>query len=157
MKEIWRDVEGYEGLYEVSNLGKVRSVDRYIKDRKGRKQFKEGKIIAQTKRRKEQRYLSVNLWKNNRIKAYVVHRLVAKAFIPCIKGKNFVNHKDENPENNCVSNLEWCTAKENINFGTRTQRALETRKRREEEKKNNILLMVSTEDLIKELKRREAI
>lgn len=150
MKEVWRNIEGYEGLYEVSNLGKVRSVDRWILMTDGRKQFKKGKIIAQVKRRKGQNYLSVGLWKNNKLKTCLVHRLVAKAFIPNVANKHFINHKDENQENNCVSNLEWCTALENMNYGTRSIRAEETRRK-------NILLTVSTEDLLKELKRRKAI
>lgn len=157
MEEIWKNVEGYEGVYEVSNLGRVRSVDRYVLMIDGRKQFKEGKMLAQIKRRKGQNYLSVGLWKNNKLKTCLVHRLVAKAFIPNVTNKHFINHKDENPENNCASNLEWCTALENINYGTRSKRAAETMKRKEEERKNNILLTISTEDLIKELERRKAI
>ena len=150
MEEIWRNIEGYEGSYEVSNLGRVRSVDRCIVMSDGRKQIKKGKMLAQVKRRRGQDYLSVGLWKNNRLKSCLVHRLVAKAFIPAVENKEFINHKDENQENNCVSNLEWCTALENVNYGTRNERATETRRK-------NIIINTSTEELLKELKRRKAI
>ena len=115
MQEIWKDIEGYEGLYQVSNLGRVKSVDRYV-DWYGSKQFKRGRIIAQRKRRKNSSYLSVSLWKDNKPLAITVHRLVAIAFVPNPEGKPQVNHIDENPENNRADNLEWVTAYENMHY-----------------------------------------
>lgn len=112
MKEIWRDVKDYEGKYEVSNLGRVRSLN-YLhtgKERLLKKQlYKNG-------------YEYVCLYKNGEEKKCKIHRLVAMAFIPNPDGLPCVNHKDENPSNNVTSNLEWCTAAYNNAYGTRTER-----------------------------------
>ena len=116
MNEIWKDIDGYEGLYQVSNLGQVKS----IRDKYGN--YRE-KILKQGKRKDG--YLYVNLYKEGKRKYNLVHRLVANAFIPNPNGYTCVNHKDENPLNNCVSNLEWCTHKYNINYGSRTTKAAE--------------------------------
>ena len=110
MEEIWRDIEGYEGLYQVSNLGRVKSfyrgiIMRPLLDHSG--------------------YLSVALHKNKLEKRFKVHRLVAKAF-PEICGEWFdgaqVNHKDCNTTNNNAFNLEWCTAKYNCNYADHGQK-----------------------------------
>lgn len=113
-KEIWKDVPGYEGLYQVSSKGRVRSMDRIV-SYKETTQFKKGKILLPMIAGAN--YLYVNLWKNNKRKYVSVHRLVALAFIPNPKGLKQVNHKDEDKTNNNVSNLEWCDAKYNINYG----------------------------------------
>lgn len=113
MGEIWKDVKGYEGLYRISNHGRIWT-NKY---KKYLKQF-----ISQGG------YLHVSLSKRGRVRKYDIHRLVALNFIPLIDGKNVVNHIDENKTNNHVSNLEWCTQKENINHGTGIQRGLETKK-----------------------------
>ena len=108
MKEIWKDCKGYEGLYQVSNLGRVWSIrsQRYLKgcyDKDG--------------------YIKVNLTaKNGKVKTERVHRLVALAFLSNPKGLPQVNHIDENKENNCVDNLEWTSIKDNANHGTRNKR-----------------------------------
>ena len=107
--EIWKDVVGYEGLYQVSNLGRVKSVDRY-KDNHGTKQLVKEKI--KTTRKDKQGYLLLDLYKNNKKKTVRVHRLVAMAFIPNPQNKETVNHIDGNKENNTVENLEWATQKE---------------------------------------------
>lgn len=99
MAEVWKPVAGYEGLYEVSNLGHVRSLYRY------KKQLKPTASKAG--------YLLVDL----KGKKFSVHRLIAIAFLPNPEGYPQVNHKDENKQNNCVENLEWCTAKYNMNYG----------------------------------------
>lgn len=109
--EEWRAVPGYEGLYEVSSLGRVKSIKR-----KGVSE----KIISQTKNRGG--YLRVCLWKDNKGIKYSVHRLVALAFIPNQYEKEQVNHIDECKTNNCVDNLEWCTNLENHRHGTINQR-----------------------------------
>jgi len=98
--EIWKDVIGYEGLYKVSNTGKVFSTryNRLI----GRIDYKG--------------YYKVHLCKFGDRKKVFVHRLVAYAFIPKVEGKNCIDHIDGNPSNNCVENLRWCTHKENLNF-----------------------------------------
>ena len=117
MVEEWKDVVGYEGLYQVSNTGKVRSIDRMLTYRNGVVVFAKGKELyftatKPTKRHPNIRY-SVQLWKDNRARLFSVHRLVAIAFIPNPEGKPTVNHIDGNPMNNNVENLEWATYSEN--------------------------------------------
>lgn len=119
-RAIWKDVSGYEGLYQVSNLGEVRSLGRYINSGITDKRFLRGRTLK-PKVRKEG-YLEVALYKNHRKKWITVHRLVAKTFIPDPEHLPQVNHKDENKENNKVGNLEWCSAQYNINYGTRNVR-----------------------------------
>lgn len=107
MEEIWKDILGYEGLYQVSNHGRVYSLrkNKYMKpfsDKAG--------------------YIYIVLNKNKKVKRYSVHRLVAKMFIPNINGLPCVNHMDENKSNNHVSNLEWCTYAYNNSYGTRLKR-----------------------------------
>lgn len=113
-KEIWKDIKDYEGLYQVSNLGRVRSVDRtYIQ------KAKNGSILSHTykgqilKPNNVKGYLQVVLQKHKNIKWEKVHRLVAQTFISNPKNKREVNHKDGNKQNNCVNNLEWVTISEN--------------------------------------------
>ena len=113
--EEWRDIKGFEGLYQVSNLGHVKSVSRKIWNGKGFFRSKE-KFVSQVLNHKG--YLMVQLWSNKNFKTISVHRLVADAFVPNPKDLPQVNHKDEDKTNNKVSNLEWCTAKYNINYGT---------------------------------------
>lgn len=107
MSENWKDIGGYEGLYRVSDLGRVAGI-------------KSGKTL---KPRENRGYLKVVLSKDGRMKNFFVHRLVAKAFVPNVANKPFVNHLDEDKTNNVASNLEWCTRRENNNWGTRTERA----------------------------------
>ena len=118
MKEIWKDIEGYEGLYQISNLGRVKSFPR-----KGTHTTKE-RIIKFAKSNKG--YLIAILKNNDVQKAFSVHRLVAKAFIPNPNNLPQVNHKDENKENNNVNNLEWCNNWYNSHYGTRLHRIAKT-------------------------------
>ena len=104
---MWKPVVGYEGLYEVSDSGQVRSISKH--DRLGR--FKEGKVKSSCNNGTG--YLVVNLKVDGKQKMKTVHRLVAEAFIPNLEGKRCINHKDGNKQNNCVENLEWCTHSEN--------------------------------------------
>ena len=107
--EEWRDVKGYEGLYQVSNKGRVKSLNRI--DSRGNKVNE--KILRPGKRNN---YLFVNLYKNGKRKLYDIHRLVAQAFLPNPDNLPVVNHKDENKLNNNVENLEWCTQAYNVNY-----------------------------------------
>ena len=120
MKEIWRDVVGFEGVYKVSSLGNVARV------RNGSlRQLK--KCPAGGKNNCD--YLYVSLTHREKVRFSSVHRLVAEAFIPNPEGLPQVNHKDEDKFNNCVDNLEWCTASYNNRYGTKISRGVESMKK----------------------------
>ena len=121
-EEIWRPVVGYEGLYEVSSYGRVRSLDRYVKGKSYR--LHKGKVLSPGKNSRG--YLSIVLSYNGKHKIITVHRLVAQAFLPNPDNFLEINHKDEDKTNNNVTNLEWCDHKYNVNYGTRNIRAKET-------------------------------
>ena len=114
--EVFRDIEGYEGMYQVSNKGRVKSLNYH---RSGEERI----LMPQTT---TNGYLKICLRKNGKIKTYNVHRLVAQAFIDNPDNLPQVNHKDEDKTNNNVDNLEWVTAKENCNYGTRNKRMSKT-------------------------------
>lgn len=116
MEEIWKDIKGWND-YQVSNFGNVKRLNY-------RKTEREKKI----KQQKCKSYLYITLSQNKKRKTFRVHRLVAEAFIPNPNNLPQVNHKDENPSNNCVSNLEWCDARYNSNYGTRNERISEKEK-----------------------------
>ena len=111
--EEWRDITGYEGLYQVSNLGRVRSLDRYVNSGYNTKRFSKGKILSFLLQKNG--YAKVMLSKENTVKNADLHRLVAETFIANPNNKTTVNHKDGNKENNKIDNLEWATQKENNN------------------------------------------
>jgi len=116
MKEEWKDIKGYEGLYEVSSFGNIRTNKRQGTDSRIRKQntAKNG-------------YRLVTLCKNGKYKTCLVHRLVASAFIDNPEELPCINHLDEDKENNHVDNLEWCSYGYNNNYGTARARAVTTR------------------------------
>lgn len=107
MKEIWKPVKGYESLYQVSDNGRVRSshTGKYISQRVG-----------------YDGYVRVSLSNNGKQKSLFLHRLIGQAFVPNPNNYPEINHKDENKQNNSLSNLEWCTHKYNSNYGTRVNR-----------------------------------
>lgn len=120
--EIWKDVAGYEGVYQVSNFGNVKSLDKVIFN-KGSKKYNniKGKILSQNKTNGNG-YKIVSLNHNGNSKNHYIHRLVLTSFVENTNNYNYINHKDENKSNNHVSNLEWCTCKYNNNYGTSRER-----------------------------------
>lgn len=127
MIEQWKDIPNYDGLYQVSNLGRIKSLYNYKRD---------GNNIL--KPRLKRGYYSVGLRKNGIRKWHMIHRLVASAFIMNENNYPQVNHKDENKLNNRVENLEWCSASYNNNYGTRQERVSNTNKLRKEVYKYDI-------------------
>lgn len=123
--EEWRPVVGYEGLYEVSNTGKVRSCSRYYVNSLGNRFFLKGKILSLSDNGRG--YLRTILKKDNKESTKYIHRLVAQTFIPNPDNLPQVNHKDEDKSNNRVDNLEWCDSKYNLNYGTRNKRVIDTK------------------------------
>ena len=108
--EEWKDIKGYEGIYQISNKGRVKSL-----------KFNKENILIPAKHNRG--YLFINLCKNGKVKKYLIHRLVAEAFLPNPDNLPQVNHKDENKLNNNVENLEWCSNKYNVNYGSRNEKA----------------------------------
>lgn len=115
--EIWRDIKGYEGLYQVSNLGRIKSL-----------KFKSEKILSPGII--SGGYYAINLYKNNIRKQYRIHRLVAEAFIPNPENYPIINHKSEIKTENFVENLEWCSYKYNSNYGTAIKRRAEKKNKK---------------------------
>ena len=123
--EEWKNVIGYEGLYEVSNTGQVRSLDRYVKYSNGRIHLHKGKVLSPVK--DKDGYLAVFLSCNGKQKTIRIHRLVAQVFIENPDNLPEVNHLDEDKTNNRVDNLEFCDHKYNVNYGHRIENAINTR------------------------------
>lgn len=122
--EEWRPVVGYEGLYEVSNLGRVKSLDRVVNAKNGSTAVKRGKILKGGFTKGYVLYLFNTGGKRKYITG---HRLVAEAFIPNPEGLPLINHKDEDKTNNAVWNLEWCDARYNTVYGAGLKRMIEAR------------------------------
>ena len=118
-EEIWKDIDGYEGLYQISNMGRVRSLDRFVNQGKIYR-FCTGSIIKPGV--SEKGYNRVDLHKNGKTKHCKVHRLVAEAFIPNPDNLPIINHKDECKTNNHVDNLEWCSVSYNNTYGCRIEK-----------------------------------
>lgn len=108
INEVWIDIKDYEGYYQVSNLGRIRTVKRNTKN-----QFKDKSLIRKLEQRNNG-YLAVRLYKDNKSKKFNVHRLVAEAFIKNKNNYAYVNHINGDKQDNRVDNLEWCTASENM-------------------------------------------
>lgn len=115
-EEIWKDIEGYEGLYKISNYGRVKSF--YGKRGKSVRILKPSSAGSG--------YSQVHLWKDGEMSRVYIHRLVANSFIPNPENKPEVNHRDEDKRNNYFENLEWSTREENVNWGTAIERGIST-------------------------------
>lgn len=118
--ERFKDIEGYEGLYQISNLGNVKSLNY---GRTG-----EEKLLKPAK--KDNGYLFIGLHKNGNVKFFLIHRLVALAFIPNPLYLKEINHINEDKTDNCVNNLEWISHKDNMKYGTRIVKELETKSKK---------------------------
>ena len=135
MEEIWKDIEGYEGRYQVSNLGRVRSLDRLVpaacalsKGKQVVNYLRKGKILTDHwAGPKGCKYKYVGLSKYDKPKYFRVHRLVACAFIPNPDNLPEVNHIDEDKSNNRADNLEWVTRIQNEHHGTKIKRSVQNR------------------------------
>ena len=119
MQEIWKDIPGYEGRYQASSLGRIKSLSRRVNTWNASKTIPECVLKASGRRYKQVRIDG---------KMQMVHRLVALTFIPVIAGKFLVNHRDEDTYNNRVENLEWCTPKENVRYNNAHLRRAKTQK-----------------------------
>ena len=124
--EVWKDIKGYEGLYQVSNYGRVKSLGKYVNSglTNVNKIFLKERIKKLSKTKKG--YLEVKLSKKCKGNMLKVHRLVAISFIENKNNYSQINHKDEVKTNNCVNNLEWCNCQYNSNYGSRNERIRKT-------------------------------
>ena len=140
MEEVWRDIKGYEGLYKVSNLGRVKSFRNFSGFNK--KFYKREKIMTPVDNGRG--YLHVMLSKNKNTKHVYIHRLVAQSFLPNPNNLQEINHKDENKKNNRVDNLEWISRKDNVNYGTATSRQVKARSKPVTQIKNGKIINTFT-------------
>lgn len=124
--ETWKDIKNYEGYYQVSNLGNIRSIDRIVKQtnskNKDKFQYNHYKGVILKTFINNSGYECITLTKSSKSRNFLVHRLVAEAFLEKTILDSVINHKDENKINNIVENLEWCTPKYNSNYGTNLKR-----------------------------------
>lgn len=122
LNEEWKPIKGYENLYEISNYGRVRSLDKYVKSKNGSMQFRKGKLIIPHIPNKKAPHYQIQLWKNGAYKYFYIHQLVYIAFVGQIPEGMQVNHLNENGIDNRLENLNLMTPKENSNWGTRNKR-----------------------------------
>lgn len=125
--EVWQDIEGFEGLYQVSTCGRVKSLDRNVpRIRNGKESLLHIPERILIPKNNGMGYLTVCLQYRNQSKYYLIHRLVAQAFLPNPNNYPEVNHKSENKKDNTISNIEFCDRVYNVNYGTGRKRRQET-------------------------------
>lgn len=121
MEEVWKNIINFEDYYQISNYGRVKSLERIIFRKNNTTYFQKERIMKLTTNKNG--YLYITLRKNNKVKTFLVHRLVAQAFISNPNNLPEINHKDEDKTNNRIENLEWCTNLYNENYGSGNARA----------------------------------
>lgn len=127
LKEVWKDIEGYEGIYQISNLGRVKSLSKVRKS--GASKSYCTKEIIKKPYDNGNGYKYISLHKNKIRESFKIHRLVATHFISNPNNYPVVNHKDEDRSNNVINNLEWCTQKYNVNYGNGLEKMSSKRRR----------------------------
>jgi len=136
--EQWKEISGYEGCYEVSNYGNVRSIPHKVNTKGGKQRNSPGCMMKQKTTRNG--YKQIGLSQNGKNKWIGVHRLVAEAFVPNPEGLPQVNHKDEKKTNNYADNLEWVTASDNCKYGHRNDTMIEQTSRKVERLMGNVIV-----------------
>ena len=121
-KEIWKDIKDYEGLYQVSSLGRVKALERKLYNKGIKKEILQKERIMSNKKNNGNGYIVVSLTKNGISKNKYVHRLVAEAFLKNENNLPCINHKNEIKNDNNVNNLEWCTYKYNNNYNNKVEK-----------------------------------
>jgi len=147
LEEIWKDIKDYKGIYQVSNLGRVKSIARKVKHSRGNHsyyQYQQERLLSANQ--KSNGYLEYSLCKDSKRTHKYIHRLVADAFIDNPNNLPVVNHIDEDKQNNKVDNLEWCTVSYNNTYGTRIDRKVKNTDYRKNSRKiigekNNIRIV----------------
>ena len=148
--ELWKDIQDYEGLYQVSNFGRIKSLSRKALRRYGTYRNVRERILKP----QIDTYLHVKLYKDGKGVSKPIHRMVAEAFLANPDKLPQINHKDENKHNNHLSNLEWCTAKYNGNYGTSSKRIARKLKKRvtQYDLDNNFIVEYESLKQLKEVK-----
>lgn len=144
MEEIWKDIAGFEGEYQVSSKGMVRSLDRYIVQKNGRKCYKQGRILSPGHTKYGYQFVRIGSFYGGKHRDAYVHRLVAETFLSNPDNLPEVNHKNEIKTDNSVENLEWCNRLYNARYGHTREKIAATQK-------NNAIRPVIQRDLEKRL------
>ena len=138
-QEYWRDIPQWEGFYQASTLGRIRSIDRWVDQNGMEPRFYRGLILSAVS--DKDGYLRVSLHKSGYSQMFTIHRLVALSFIYNPNNYSEINHKDEIKTNNRVDNLEWCTVEYNLLYSNSIEKACSARKRKVEQRRRDGTLL----------------